>query len=186
MGDADRISKLQIPDGVKALDWSLDGQNQLWDYYVIRHFFSILKPGGLVVFPLSDQFIYDLNRKVDERKYYIPMMPYFFTQSKIKQTYIRICKRVPQLALWPRLSNGSRTCLRGGDVDLLITLICNFLDERDLKACFVLILGKNTKTEIKKKILSLFFNKKCKLVVLPSMFDYKWENLKMMIDNGKK
>lgn len=181
LGDADRIPKLQIPDGVKAFDWSLDGQNLLWDYNVIRHFFSILKPGGLVVFPLSEHFIEDLNRKVDERKYYIPMMPYFFSQSKLKQTYIRICKRIPLLALWPRLSYGSRTCQRVGDanVDLLITQICNFLDERDLRACFVLIWGENTKTEIKNTILSLFCKKRCELKVLSSMVDYKWENLEI-------
>jgi len=113
LGDADKIPRLQIPSGIKAFDWSLSGQNLQWDFNVIKHFFSVLKPEGLVVFPLTDSFVADIYKKVDERRYYIPMMPYFFTQSKVKMTFIRICKHIPILARFP-FKNIFNTLVGGG------------------------------------------------------------------------
>lgn len=105
LGDTNRIPDIQIPGGIKYFDWRLKGQNLQWDFNVIIHFFSILKPGGVVIFPLYDTFVEDLCHKVDESKYYLPMMPYFFTQSKLKMNYIRVCKHIPLLSWCSKISH---------------------------------------------------------------------------------
>lgn len=188
LGDSAIIPRIKIPLGVKAFDWSLDSQNLLWDFNVIKHFFSILKPNGYVIFPLTDNFIADLFRRVDERRYYIPMMPYFFTQSKIKMTYIRICKRIPLLALFPV----NMTFKKWGGcseefydkANMLISNICMFLSERNLKPCFVLITNK--KDNELTRLISLFEGKELYLKILSTVDDYNWETIKMIINNGNK
>ena len=184
LGDAAKINRIKIPDNIKAFDWSLEGQNLQWDFNVVRHFFSILKPNGLVVFPLIDSFVEDLNRHVDERRYYMPMMPYFFSQSKMKMTFIRVCRRIPLLAMLPMFNYGigggdsGKTDLRAND---LITQICDFLEERDLKPCFFLISSKNADNE---RNLSLFKGKRCYLKVLSCVEDYNWKTIEHFLNNG--
>lgn len=185
LGNADNIPKLQIPERVKAFDWSLAGQNLQWDYNVIRQFFSILKPNGCVVFPLTDRFVVDLYNKVDEKKYYMYLRPYFFSQSQLKMMYVRICKHIPILAWCPKIFN--RQMHRGGGnfetayekADLLISQICDFLTERDLRAYFFLMI--NQDSNYYEQIVSLFEGKNCKLILLSNHSDYKWESIKNTI-----
>lgn len=186
LGDADVIPKLTIPDGLKAFDLSLAGQNLEWDYNVIRQFFSILKPNGCVVFPLSGGFVDDLCNKVDERKYYMCLRPYFFSQSQLKMMYIRICKHIPILAWRPMNFNRLLHLGRGGSfgkayekADRLLSQICKFLEERDLRTCFFLVANQNS--EHYEQIASLFEGKNCKLILLPNYGDYKWESVKNVL-----
>ena len=186
LGDANKVPKLHIPDGVKAFDWSLSGQNLQWDFNVIRQFFSILKPKGYVVFPLSDKFVDDLCHKVDESKYYMCIRPYFFSQSKYKTMYIRICKHIPLLAWRPKFMHQSNPVLGENRdkayemADKLISQICEFLTDRDLKCFFCLIINKDI--DCKEKIISLFERKCCELKVIYSIDEYKWENMHFFND----
>ena len=121
LGDARYTRKLFFPKGIKGFNWSLRGQNLQWDFNVLKHFFSILKPDGVAVFPLTSNFVYDLTKNPNKRRYYIPMMPYFLSSSRIMKIYIRICKRIPLLAIRPSdflLKGVARR--GGGNVNLLI------------------------------------------------------------------
>lgn len=178
MGNADFIPRISFPAGVKAFDWSLQGQNLIWDFNVVKHFFSILKPNGSVVFPLSASFLIDMNRKVDERKYYIPMMPYFFSRSPIKKTYIRVCKHIPLLAMLPSFSVRRRQFdleKAFDEANELISEICEFLDERGLKPFFFLI--PDVETTFGDTLLSLFKGKQCFIKVLSKKEDYNWDTI---------
>lgn len=184
LGDASRIPEIQIPAGIKFFDWRLEGQNLQWDFNVTRHFFSILKPKGYVIFPLYDTFVEDLCHKVDESKYYLPMMPYFFTQSKLKMTYIRVCKHIPFFA-WTTKIVSKMCCLGGYNYNesyelasKLIPQICDFLSDRDLIPLFVIIQDNNSAKNHLDKILSLFEGSCCKVKVLQRVDDYKWNTIK--------
>ena len=101
LGDSRYINKVSFPDTIRGFDWSLREQNLKWDFNVLKHFFSILKPGGVAVFPLTGSFVRDLSCRTSLRRYYLPMMPYYLSDSTIKRTYIRICKRLPFMAIRP-------------------------------------------------------------------------------------
>ena len=65
--------------------------------------------------------------------------------------------------------------------ELLISQICNFLTERDLEPCFILI-PDNSDKNFDETCLPLFKGRKCVLKVLTSISDYNWGTIEMIIN----
>ena len=68
--------------------------------------------------------------------------------------------------------------------NMLISNICMFLSERNLKPCFVLITNK--KDNELNRLISLFEGKGLYLKILSTIDEYNWETKKKIINNGNK
>jgi len=75
---------------------------------------------------------------------------------------------------------GGKTYIKA---EMLISEICSFLAERDLRPYFIFI---SENKEIIEMTLPVFEGKICGVRLLNSIKDYNWETLKKILDNGNK
>lgn len=186
LGDARYVGNVFFSKGIKGFNWSLRGQNLQWDFNVLKHFFSILKPDGMAVFPLTGNFVYDLTKNPDIRRYYIHMMPYYLSSSRMMKIYIRICKRIPLLAIRPsdlllkRCRGEGYSQRKSTNLSMaenLINEICLFCQERDIIPVFVMLQTDEFK--------SLFIGKRCMYRVIKEK-DYNFDTIINIAEEWKQ
>lgn len=183
LGNSRYFPKITFPNRVKGFDWSLKDQNLEWDFNVLKHFFSILKPGGVAVFPLTDFFVSDLMKGTSECRYYTSMMPYFFSSSPAKRTFIRICKRIPLIPLLVlgglKLQTKRTRGMPGEKIKKLLAEICSFCEERDIRPLFIFV--RSGEANIPSEVVSCFENKGNCYIFKKAGFNYNWNLIESII-----
>lgn len=88
----------------KRMNWGLRNQTLIQDFVVLKNFFSILKPTGIVIFPFfSEGELLSGWRKVkDVRPYLFDMQAYYFTLRHWRIVLMKISKHFPLLLVRPK------------------------------------------------------------------------------------
>lgn len=88
--------------GLSGFDLSLKNQTLIYDFHVLKQFFSILKTNGVVLFPLS---IIDIDKwlfpPIDKRPYYFNFFGFSISINKHFLFLVKILKRLPILMTRP-------------------------------------------------------------------------------------
>lgn len=147
----------------KFFDWQLKGQTLLWDFKVLKQYFSILKPNGMVFFPVDEKSIRFGNCKVDDvRPYYSVISTYALSNNRWKIIMIKIQKKIPLLMFRfrdiVRNGNNCQKEARTEDIVPLLNDIKAFCDERILRPVFVSI--DNKPVELLEKMGFIVVNRK--------------------------
>lgn len=85
-----------------VFNFALSGQSLATDFLVLQQCFSILKSGGVAVFPLSIHSCYCGWKKArDMRPYYWLFWPMDIARNQLELFYIRVAKRFPIIMVRP-------------------------------------------------------------------------------------
>lgn len=120
--------------GLSGFDLSLKNQTLIYDFHVLKQFFSILKTNGVAIFPLS---IIDIDKWLsppnDKRPYYFNFFGFSISINKYFLFLVKILKRLP--ILMTRFSDISwfiKSKFKK-PVDIEINQIIKSLDEQKIK-----------------------------------------------------
>lgn len=94
----------RVQKGEKRMNWGLKEQTLKQDFAVLKNFFSILKDGGIAVFPFYScgELFNGWKDVKDIRPYLFDMQAYSFTNSHLRIVAMKIAKHIPLLLIRPK------------------------------------------------------------------------------------
>jgi hypothetical protein len=83
-------------DSIKSFDWRREGQSLYVDFLVLKNFFSILKPGGIVylIVTQKNKRTYNIAPR-HESLYYLDLSKELFANNKNQLLRINLCRQFP-------------------------------------------------------------------------------------------
>ena len=131
--------------GIKGLNWGMIGQNIDFDLKIVYSFYSILKNGGKLVFPLSMNQLLDSNKTIEALyDYLLPSNRRNNVISKISKKTILFDHRLRRFTSIKHKENISLSSIKHGKgvrleiIDRLKSL-ASFCNERDLDLLIIFL-----------------------------------------------
>ena len=97
-GEARRLFDFEI-EGIKSWNLALRDQTLAWDFKELKHWFSILKPGGLAIFPIFPDTCLNAHKDIaDKRPYYYHFQQInYLSDNRFEQFWIKLQRNFPFL-----------------------------------------------------------------------------------------